>query len=152
MKINTNRLSAVVLPVLAVTMIGNLTSCGTIMYPERNGQKAGQIDPLVAVLDGVGLLFFVIPGVIAFAVDFNNHSIYLPHCHTSGHGSAHTYSRLQIDGKLDRASIERLVRAETGVAVNLDQSDVQIVKLKTAAELDARFAMNEDTIRVAMAR
>lgn len=56
----------------------SLSACGTIMYPERKGQIDGKIDPTVAILDGIGLLLFLIPGVIAFAVDFSNGTIYLP--------------------------------------------------------------------------
>lgn len=52
--------------------------CGTILHPERKGQPAGDLDWSVVALDGVGLLLFLVPGVIAFAVDFNNGSIYLP--------------------------------------------------------------------------
>ncbi len=55
-----------------------LTGCGTIIYPERKGQKGGRIDLGVVVLDGIGLLVAIIPGVIAYAVDFSNGSIYLP--------------------------------------------------------------------------
>src|SRR5215472_17337813 len=54
------------------------TSCGTILYPERRGQPRGPLDPGVVVLDAIGLLFFIIPGVIAFAVDFSTGAIYLP--------------------------------------------------------------------------
>jgi hypothetical protein len=54
------------------------TSCGTIIYPERRGQSAGKVDVGVAVLDGIGLLVFFVPGVIAFAVDFATGAIYLP--------------------------------------------------------------------------
>jgi len=54
------------------------TSCGTILYPERRNQKAGHLDPGVVVLDAVGLLFFLVPGVVAFAVDFTTGAIYLP--------------------------------------------------------------------------
>jgi hypothetical protein len=152
MKITKNTVSAFVLPVLAVTLVGNLVSCGTIMYPERNGQKPGQIDPLVAVLDGVGLLFFIIPGVIAFAVDFNNHSIYLPHGHTSSNSSAHPYLRSQLDGKPDKAAIEKYVLAETGVAINLEQPGIVITRLDSVAQLDARFSMQDSYTRVALAR
>ena len=52
--------------------------CGTILHPERRGQAAGPLDWKIVALDAVGLFFFFIPGVIAFAVDFNNGSIYLP--------------------------------------------------------------------------
>lgn len=55
-----------------------LTGCGTILYPERRGQPGGPIDWKVVALDGVFLLLFVIPGVIAFAVDFSTGAIYLP--------------------------------------------------------------------------
>jgi hypothetical protein len=52
--------------------------CGTIMYPERKGQVHGPLDWRVVALDAAGLLLFFIPGVIAFAVDFTNGTIYLP--------------------------------------------------------------------------
>ncbi len=55
-----------------------LAACGTVIYPERRGQSRGEIDPVVAVLDGLGLLFFLIPGVAAFIIDFNTGAIYLP--------------------------------------------------------------------------
>jgi len=55
-----------------------LPGCGTILYPERKGQPAGPIDWKIVALDGIGLLFFFVPGVIAFAVDFVTGAIYLP--------------------------------------------------------------------------
>ena len=58
--------------------------CGTILYPARRGQPAGRLDWSVVALDAVGLLFFFVPGVIAFAVDFNNGTIYLPSEGASG--------------------------------------------------------------------
>ncbi|WP_417387478.1 hypothetical protein [Gimesia sp.] len=48
------------------------------MYPERRGQPAGDLDWRVVGLNSIGLLFFFVPGVIAFAVDFINGTIYLP--------------------------------------------------------------------------
>ena len=69
----TKIVSIIVCTVFFLQVVG----CGTIMYPERKGQKKGQIDTSIAILDGLGLLLFIIPGVIAFAVDFNNGSIYL---------------------------------------------------------------------------
>lgn len=59
-------------------LIVQLMGCGTILYPERKGQKSGKIDAGVAILDGIGVLCFIIPGVIAYAVDFYNGTIYLP--------------------------------------------------------------------------
>jgi hypothetical protein len=47
-----------------------IPACGTILHPERRGQNGGRIDSGIAVLDGVCVLFFIIPGIIAYAVDF----------------------------------------------------------------------------------
>lgn len=75
---NCNWFKNVLLSVVIVAPMVINTSCGTILYPERRDQKHGNIDPGVVVLDAVGLLFFLIPGVIAFAVDFTTGAIYLP--------------------------------------------------------------------------
>jgi len=55
-----------------------LAACGTLIYPERRGQSKGELDPLIVVLDAVGILFFIIPGVASFIIDFNTGAIYLP--------------------------------------------------------------------------
>lgn len=62
----------------AAVLATALSGCGTLLYPERKGQSGGRIDPSIAILDGLGLLLFLIPGLIAFAVDFSNGTIYLP--------------------------------------------------------------------------
>src|SRR5688572_4142682 len=56
------------------------TGCGTLLHPERRGQPAGALDWKIVALDGLGLLLFFVPGVIAFAVDFATGAIYLPPC------------------------------------------------------------------------
>jgi hypothetical protein len=54
-------------------------SCGTIIHPERWGQpRTGPLDPSIVILDGIGVLLFVVPGVVAFIVDFSTGAIYLP--------------------------------------------------------------------------
>ena len=55
---------------LVVTLLTQLTACGTIFYPDRRGQIGGKIDPVVAAMDAIGILFYVIPGLIAFGIDF----------------------------------------------------------------------------------
>ena len=55
-----------------------MTSCATILHPERREQPAGKLDTDMVILDGFGLLLFLLPGVIAFAVDFSTGAIYLP--------------------------------------------------------------------------
>ncbi|QRV23628.1 polyribonucleotide nucleotidyltransferase [Marinomonas foliarum] len=64
--------------IAAALLITQVTACGTLLYPERRGQTNGQIDIGVAALDAIGLLFFFVPGVVAFGVDFVTGAIYLP--------------------------------------------------------------------------
>jgi len=52
--------------------------CGLLLYPERRGQRGGRLDWGIVLLDGLGLLLFFVPGVIAFVVDFATGTIYLP--------------------------------------------------------------------------
>lgn len=64
---------------LAGTALCWTTGCGSILHPERCGQPhSNQIDWKVVALDGLGLILFFVPGVIAFAVDFYTGAIYLP--------------------------------------------------------------------------
>jgi hypothetical protein len=136
-----------------LALLLNLAACGTILHPERKNQHhSGQIDLGVAILDGIGLLFFIVPGVIAYAVDFSNNTIYLPHGHSSSLDAQHKYTQIHIDGKMDQATIEQAIRAETGMAVDLNQARVKVVKLESPADLDARFAAFEADPTVALAQ
>ncbi len=63
---------------VAAILVVQLLGCGTILYPERRGQPAGRYDTDVVILDAIGLLFFIVPGVVAFGVDFSTGAIYLP--------------------------------------------------------------------------
>ena len=55
------------------------SGCGTIFFSQRQQQShSSKLDPNILILDGVGLLFFVIPGLVAFGVDFYTGAVYLP--------------------------------------------------------------------------
>ncbi|MEW4456409.1 hypothetical protein AB1L30_27345 [Bremerella sp. JC817] len=57
-----------------------LSGCGTLIHTERVGQPhTHQIDWKIVALDGLGMLLFFVPGVIAFAVDFYTGAIYIPY-------------------------------------------------------------------------
>ncbi len=56
--------------VLSAALLSQLSACGTLFYPERRGQIDGRIDPAIVAFDAIGLLFYIIPGLIAFGVDF----------------------------------------------------------------------------------
>jgi hypothetical protein len=121
-------------------LIFQLVGCGTIMYPERKGQKDGRIDAGVAVLDGLGLLLFLIPGIIAFAVDFNNGTIYLPGVLGSSFDLDHM-RQVRFDPKHTSASdIEQIIKEETDYTVKLDQPDMRIVKLDSTKKIKVQFA------------
>jgi hypothetical protein len=107
------------------------------MYPERKGQRAGKIDAGVAVLDGIGLLLFIIPGVIAFAVDFNNGTIYLPGSSRSSLDLRRTRPVKFSSKDRSLANLERTIREETGREVKLDARRVQVSKLRSIDELTA---------------
>ncbi len=125
---------------VCAVLIFQLVGCGTIMYPERKGQKAGRIDMGVALLDGLGLLFFLIPGVIAFAVDFNNGTIYLPGTSISSL-ELKNIKQVKFDPKSSSiASVEKIIKRETGYKIALYQSNMNISKLKSIDEMMARFS------------
>ena len=63
---------------LALALALQSLSCGTVLYPERRGQPCGRLDAGVVALDAVGLILFLVPGIVAFAVDFATGAIYLP--------------------------------------------------------------------------
>lgn len=71
---------------VALVLVFQVSSCGTLMFRERQGQVRGNVDPNILVLDGVGLLFFVVPGLVAFAIDFWTGAIYLPPGKEEGEG------------------------------------------------------------------
>jgi hypothetical protein len=109
-----------------------LASCGTILYPERRGQPAGRLDVGVVALDGIGLLLFLVPGVIAFAVDFGTGAIYLPpgySMHAPGMGSE--MRKVQVNpAELTPERVAAIVREQTGKAVNLQSGEYRVMKLQ----------------------
>jgi hypothetical protein len=100
------------------------SGCGTILFPERVGQpRCGPLDWKVVALDTVGLLLFFVPGVIAFAVDFYNGTIFLPACQCGQVVDPADDRRLvavQVPpDELDNARIEQVVEQHAGRRVRL---------------------------------
>ncbi|HUG91585.1 MAG TPA: hypothetical protein VML55_12160 [Planctomycetaceae bacterium] len=100
-------------------------SCGTLLFPERRGQRGGRLDPTVILLDGLLLLLFVVPGVIAFAVDIYTGAIYLPP-YEYGHVTPadfdrQTWHRVDVDRRdLTPGRVEQVVFERTGHRVRVD--------------------------------
>jgi hypothetical protein len=110
------------------------------MYPERRGQTQGQIDPVVAVLDALGLLFFVVPGVVAFAVDFTTGAIYLPLGQKPKSISIERVSVIQLDpAELQEKTILKIVEKNTGCGRIRSLQGAKIVALNGVEEIPQRF-------------
>lgn len=113
---------------VSLVLIFGVNSCGTILYPERRGQTTGKIDVGVVLLDGLGLLLFVIPGIIAFAVDFSTGAIYLPP--ESSNLEYDKIEHMKVT-RIDRESltqnrIQSLIAHKTGHTVDLTSPGVKV--------------------------
>ena len=72
---------------LALFLLLPFSSCGTIFFQERSGKEhSGKVDANIMILDGIGLLFWILPGVIAYIVDFSTGAAYLPNGVQKGEG------------------------------------------------------------------
>lgn len=107
---------------LKASVLVAMAGCGTILHPERRGQEAGPLDWNVVALDAVGLLFFFVPGVIAFAVDFNNGTIYLPPERYTGAGQKKQPRQLvsrSLGKEVTKAQVEEVVSEHVDQPVRL---------------------------------
>ena len=105
--------------VLAASLFTQLTACGTLFYPDRRGQIEGRIDPAIAVLNAVGLLFYVIPGLIAFGIDFATGAIYLPNNQYSL-APEKLQDAIGADGRVDNLKLKAILQRELGRDLPLD--------------------------------
>jgi hypothetical protein len=111
--------------------------CGTLLYRERVGQPRGKLDAFVVMLDSIALVYFVVPGLIAFAVDFATGAIYLPR--EAPPPLAGAPSRVQLrmlgEGSRDPRAIAQVVREVAGIELSGDWNEVQVVEGIALAEL-----------------
>ena len=128
-------------------LVVQLTGCGTLLYPERRGQRGGHVDVGVALLDGIGLFLFIIPGVIAFAVDFSNGTIYLPGTVMSSLDMKNIRQVKFDPRKTDQLGIEQIIKEQTGCVVKLDQSNMAMTRLKSTNDMMVQFAQIMPQIR-----
>ena len=116
--------------VVTAILVAQLLGCGTILYPERRGQPAGRYDTDIVILDAIGLLFFIVPGVVAFGVDFSTGAIYLPKGGKSK--SSQIFGQTEIYqlelGTRDAVGIAAVVEEQTGLAINLHSRSVTVLK------------------------
>lgn len=127
--------------VVVAAMTLQTTSCGLILHPERQGQTSGKIDPGVAILDAAGLIVFIIPGLIAFGVDFLTGCIYLPGGSRASNDEAAPLRQVYVaPSGLSGRTIEETVEAYAGQAVDLADASVAAVRVADEAALRAKLA------------
>ena len=130
--------SRVIGGVLAVSLFTQLAACGTLVYPARRGQIDGRIDPAIAVLNAVGLLFYLIPGLIAFGIDFATGAIYLPD-NSYSMAPEKLQEAIGADGVVDLAKLKAIIEAETGRSLPLD--DPRLIQHNGSVEQLASFGL-----------
>jgi hypothetical protein len=127
--------------IAAALLITQVTACGTLLYPERRGQTNGQIDIGVAALDAIGLLFFFVPGVVAFGVDFITGAIYLP----GGGMASLTEDELNsIKNGPDSVDVEKFK------TVMAQRSDIQLPKDTYSDQLSVMAMSSTQSLKTAM--
>ncbi|WP_028240916.1 hypothetical protein [Stutzerimonas azotifigens] len=124
--------------VVAAALFTQLTACGTLFYPDRRGQIDGRIDPAVAALNAIGLLFYLIPGLIAFGIDFATGAIYLPDEEYSV-APERLREAIGADGTIDHARLKAIIEAETGRSLPLD--DPRLVRQGGSVEQLAAYGL-----------
>ncbi len=130
--------SRVIGGVLAVSLFTQLTACGTLFYPDRRGQIDGKIDPAIAVANAVGLIFYLLPGLIAFGIDFATGAIYLPDNNYSM-APEKLQEAIGADGVIDQAKLKAIIESETGRSLPLD--DPRLIQHDGSAEQLAAFGL-----------
>lgn|SRR5699024_2315127 len=86
-----------------------LQACGTIFKQDQIGKPhSNKLDIGIVALDAIGLILFIVPGVIAFTVDYINGTLFLPNGKTA---------------KLEDTSPENIqkILAENNIKVSLTQ-------------------------------
>jgi hypothetical protein len=125
--------------VVTAALLTQLTACGTLFWPERRGQIDGHIDPVIAVLDAVGILFYVIPGLIAFGVDFTTGAIYLPQGRTAQVAPEKLHEAVGADGRVDNIKLQAILESELGQRLPLN--DPRLIQHRGSVEQLAMYGL-----------
>ncbi|MCA8996125.1 MAG: hypothetical protein KDA80_04050 [Planctomycetaceae bacterium] len=109
------------------------------MYPERIGQaRRGPIDWKVAGLDGLFLLLFFLPGVIAFAIDWWNGTLFLPNgCYSNNDEvPGEPFRRVELGPKPTLKQIAAAIHRETGQEIDLESGEYYTEEISSLNEFD----------------
>ncbi len=125
--------------IAVTTMLTTATAsfgCGYILYPERRGNRGGNIDAGTMVMDLLWLLPGIVPGVVALVVDFSSGAIYVGGGHAlrlapDGHVAVrlpHSATPARLEFRLVTAS--RRVLAQKTALVGPSSPDSQSIDLE----------------------
>ncbi len=124
---------------LITCLLTQLTACGTLFYPDRRGQISGKIDPVIAAMDAIGILFFVIPGLIAFGIDFATGAIYMPGGRHAQISPEKLQPALGPDGKVDLVKLQAILQQELNQYLPLN--DPRLIQHKGSVEQLAMYGL-----------
>lgn len=126
-------------PIFAAALALQLAGCGTLLYPDRHGQRGDRVDPAVLILDGALLFVFIVPGLVAYGIDFYTGAIYLP-------GPERKVSVLHVDPReLSASRIEGIVRSHTGTDFRIDDPALRRWRLRGKQDASAVLQELRDT-------
>ena len=94
-------------------------------------QKAGTVDVGIALMDALWLIVFIVPRVVAFAVDFTTGAIYVPGGtkRSSGPGETRKIVVVRMNPtELREETIKEIVMKETGLK-ELELKQAKIYRL-----------------------
>jgi hypothetical protein len=123
---------------LLTSMFTSLVGCGTLLHPEQKGQTGGRIDSGIVIQDGIGLLFFFIPGAIAFAVDFSYGTIYLPGGRSASLNDEQL-KQLSAGESIDLTVLESIIKQDVGHDLTFGFQNIQITQLSSTEQLPKAF-------------
>lgn len=109
---------------LGGALLTQLAACGTLFYPERRGQIDGKLDPVVFALDAVGLLLYIVPGLIALGIDFATGAIYLPGGEKYSVAPEALRDAVDNQGQVNRQRLRAIIREDSGRDLPLDHPGV----------------------------
>lgn len=119
-------------------LVAPLSGCGTLLYPERRGQTGGRLDTGVLILDGLGLLLFLVPGIVAFAVDFGTGAIYLP---GGSRAEADELKEYKYAGKLSEEKFDEVWEGHYGTPRDWSFEEAQRIEVSDMEDMHRKLAV-----------
>jgi hypothetical protein len=115
-----------------------------------NSPRSNDIDWKVAALNGLGLILFFVPGVVAFAVDFYTGAIYLPAGSVPGDYAANNVELTRRDialEQIDMMAIEEAVSGHVGKSVSLRGSGPRVSELASIESYSVQLERHQRDTR-----